>query len=94
MRIDLLLKSLCLVKTRNQGRKGCESGYVRLNGKAVKPSREIRAGDVIEIRYPRRLLVVELIEVPPGRIARRDRERFIRVIRETPLHPGDEVLDD
>jgi len=85
MRIDVLLKSLCFVKTRNQGRKGCEEGFVKLNGRAVKPGREVQAGDILEIRYPRRLLVVEIIEVPPGQVSRKERERFFSVVREEHL---------
>ncbi len=85
MRLDLLLKHLCLVKTRNQGRRGCESGNVKLNGGTVKPSAEARAGDIVEIRYPDRVIVLELLEIPRGQISRRDRVEFIRVIRETPL---------
>jgi ribosome-associated heat shock protein Hsp15 len=94
MRIDLLLKSLCLVKTRSQARKGCDAGNIRLNGKTAKPSREARAGDVIEIRYPRRLLVVELLDVPTGQVPRKSRDRFMRVIREHPVHPGGDVFDE
>jgi ribosomal 50S subunit-recycling heat shock protein len=94
MRIDLLLKYLCLVKTRNQGRKGCETGNVRLNGTATKPGRPVQAGDILEIRYPYRLLVLEIIEIPAGQVARKDRDRHIRVIREGPHGGGDGGWDD
>lgn len=94
MRIDLLLKSLCLVKTRNQGRKGCEVGRVKLNGRAAKPSREVQEGDTIEIRYPGKVLVVEIVEMPAGQIPRKDRDRFIKVVRETRMQINDEVWDD
>ena len=82
MRIDLLLKALCLVKTRSLARKGCESGSVRIGGAQVKPSREAAAGDIIEIRWPGRTLVVELLEVPAGQVPKRDAPKFYRVIRE------------
>lgn len=94
MRIDLLLKSLCLVKTRNQGRKGCEAGRIKLNGRSAKPSREVQEGDTIEIRYPGKVLVVEIVEIPAGQIPRRDRDRFIKVMRETRIQIHDEVWDD
>ena len=55
MRIDVLLKALCLTKTRSQAHKGCEAGCISINGKQAKPSTGVRAGDVVEIRYPRRL---------------------------------------
>lgn len=82
MRIDLLLKALCLAKTRSQARKGCDAGRVTLNGARAKPSAEARAGDVVEIRYPRKVLAVEVLETPAGQISRRDAARYYRVLRE------------
>jgi ribosomal 50S subunit-recycling heat shock protein len=92
MRVDLLLKALCLVKTRSQGRRGCEAGRVKINGRAAKPSREVRAGDILEIDYPRGILVVEITGIPGGQVARRDRDRFLRVIRES-FHAENGVWD-
>jgi len=94
MRVDLLLKSLCLVKTRNQGRKGCEAGCISVNGRAAKPSAEVRAGDVVEIRYPRKTFAVEILEEPAGQVARRDCERYYRVVREIAIAPKEGDLWD
>ncbi len=93
MRLDLLLKSFCLVKTRSQGKKGCESGRIRVNGLAAKASRDVTPGDLIEIGYPDRELLVEVIEVPDGQVSRKERERYYRVVRETrrPRSPGLEL---
>lgn len=87
MRADLFLKALCLVKTRSQARKGIDEGHVSVNGRAVKPGREIREGDVIEIRRPSRTLAVEVLEVPAGQVAKKDRDRFIRTIRDVKTDP-------
>ncbi len=84
MRLDALLKSLCLVKTRSQGRKGCEAGRVKLNGLSSKPSRDVRAGDIIEIRFPDKDLVIEVSEVPLGQASRKQAGAYYRVVRETP----------
>jgi ribosomal 50S subunit-recycling heat shock protein len=83
LRIDLLLKFLCLTKTRNQAHKGCEAGCISINGKRAKPSAEVRTGDVVEIHYPRRVMVVEIVEVPGRQVARKDCDRFYRVVRES-----------
>jgi ribosomal 50S subunit-recycling heat shock protein len=83
VRVDLLLKSLCLTKTRSQAHKGCEGGRISVNGKKAKPSAEVRAGDIIEIRYPRRVLAVEIIEMPEGQVARKETNRCYRVVRES-----------
>ena len=86
MRIDKLLKSLCLVKTRSLAGKGCDTGSVKVNGASVKPSKEVAGGDIIEIRFPDRVLVVEITAVPSGQVAKKDRLEYMRVVRETPLH--------
>jgi ribosome-associated heat shock protein Hsp15 len=83
MRLDLLLKSLCLVKTRSQGRKGCEAGRVKLNGSSSKPSREVHSGDIIEIQFPGKTLVVEVSDIPAGQVSRKKAEEYYRVVRET-----------
>lgn len=89
MRIDQLLKTLCLVKTRNRSRKGCEAGCISINGKKAKPSAQVRLGDVIEIRYPQRAVTIEIVEIPPGQIARRECGRFYRLLRESSLETDD-----
>ena len=90
VRIDLLLKALCLVKTRSQAHKGCEAGGVSINGRKAKPSAEVRPGDVVEIRYPRSVMAVEILEIPAGQAPRKERDRFFRVIREARIDAGGE----
>ncbi|HEY5133938.1 MAG TPA: S4 domain-containing protein [Candidatus Krumholzibacteriaceae bacterium] len=85
MRIDLLLKALCLTKTRSQAHKGCEAGCISINGRKAKPSAEVRAGDVVEIRYPRRVMAVEIVDVPAAQVSRKDCGRFYRLLRESPM---------
>ena len=83
MRLDQLLKSLCLVKTRSQGRKGCEAGRIKLNGSSSKPSREVHSGDIIEIRFPGKTLVVEVSDIPSGQVSRKRAGEYYRIVRET-----------
>jgi len=61
MRIDLFLKLSRLVKRRTTAREMVEVGAVKLNGKTVKPSAEVRSADRIEIAYPRRVVLVEVL---------------------------------
>ena len=61
MRIDKFLKLSRLVKRRATAQEMIEVGAVRLNGKAVKPSASVQAGDKIEIAFPRRLLAVSVL---------------------------------
>jgi ribosome-associated heat shock protein Hsp15 len=51
-RLDVWLDVACLFKTRSEAQQACKGGKVDVNGKAAKPHREIRPGDVIQITRP------------------------------------------
>ncbi len=63
MRIDKFLKLSRLVKRRTIAQEMIEIGAVRAGGRTVKSSAEVRVGDRIEIAFPRRVLVVEVLVV-------------------------------
>ena len=63
MRIDLFLKLARLVRRRSAGREMIELGAVKLNGRLVRPSAEVRVSDRIQVAYPGRLLLVEVVTV-------------------------------
>lgn len=52
VRIDKWLFAVRLYKTRSQASEECRKGKVAIGGMPVKPSREIRAGETIQIRRP------------------------------------------
>jgi ribosome-associated heat shock protein Hsp15 len=58
-RIDLWLKHACIVRHRTLATEACKGGLVKVNGRRVKPSADVREGDVVELTEPRyRKLVV------------------------------------
>jgi len=61
MRIDRFLKLSRLVKRRATATEMVSVGAVRLNGKPVKPSADVDAGDKIEVAFPRRLIIAEVL---------------------------------
>lgn len=59
VRVDKWLWAARLVKTRGLAAEAVKAGRVQVNGTPVKPSRELRPGDALELRTgPVRLSVV------------------------------------
>jgi ribosome-associated heat shock protein Hsp15 len=52
VRLDVWLDVSCLYRTRSEAQRACKGGKIHLNGQAVKPHREVRPGDVIELTRP------------------------------------------
>ena len=50
VRLDKYLWSIRAYKTRSEATTACNGGKVRLNGADVKPSKAVKAGDVIVVR--------------------------------------------
>ncbi|MCF8362886.1 MAG: RNA-binding S4 domain-containing protein [Prolixibacteraceae bacterium] len=50
VRIDKWLWAVRVYKTRSQASEACRKGRVEIDGVSVKPSREIKRGEVIKVR--------------------------------------------
>ena len=51
MRVDKFLKVSRLLKRRTLAQEACDGGRVKVNGKSVKPSYNVKVGDVVEIGF-------------------------------------------
>lgn len=63
MRIDKFLKVSRILKRRTVAREACDGGKVIINGKEVKPSHQIKVGDVVEIDYATGVLKFKILEI-------------------------------
>ena len=63
MRLDKYLKVSRLIKRRTVANDAADGGRVTVNGVPAKPSKDVKPGDVIEIRFGSRAMRVEVISV-------------------------------
>jgi ribosome-associated heat shock protein Hsp15 len=82
LRIDVLLHRLCLTRSRSEAKAACEAGAVTMDGRRARPSDTVAAGRRIEVRYPSRLLEVELRELPGKSVSKKAARDLYHVLRD------------
>ncbi len=63
MRVDKFLKVSRIIKRRTIANEACDAGRVTINGKAAKAGTEVKAGDIIEIKFGENLSKYEVLSV-------------------------------
>ena len=63
MRLDKWLKVSRLIKRRTVANEACDAGRVSANGRLVKASYDVKAGDVLELKFGEKLIRVEVLSV-------------------------------
>lgn len=89
MRIDLFLKKSRLIKQRENAKKTCDRGQVHMDGRPVKPSRNVQIGDHIIIELLNGRLEVEVVEIPLGNVSKARSRELYRLISSENLTEDD-----
>ena len=63
MRIDKFLKVSRLVKRRTVAKEMADQGRIKVNGRVVKSSYDVKLGDVIEVGYGTRVVKAKVINI-------------------------------
>ena len=79
MRLDKYLKVSRLIKRRTVANEACDNERVTVNGRGARASYEVKAGDVIAIRFGERTLTVEVITVQDN-VAKADAAAMYREV--------------
>ncbi len=70
-RIDKWLWSMRMFKTRTIATDACRKGRVTMGGTAVKPSRTVKPGDVIDVKKPPITYTFRVKQLSTGRLGAR-----------------------
>ncbi|MDE7150493.1 MAG: RNA-binding S4 domain-containing protein [Bacteroidales bacterium] len=68
MRIDKYLWVVRLFKTRSQAAEACRNGRVFIHEEAVKAAREIKTGEVFDVKQHGVKFTYQAVGVPPSRV--------------------------
>ena len=63
MRIDKFLKVSRILKRRSLAAEAASGGRVKINGKTVKPSHDVKVGDVIELGFNSGTVAFRVLDV-------------------------------
>jgi len=64
MRLDKFLKVSRVIKRRTVANEAAGSGRICVNGKQVKPSYEVKIGDIVEIKFGDKTSKFEILQIP------------------------------
>ena len=67
-RIDKWLLSMRVFKTRTIATDACKKGRVTMNGVAIKPSRNIKIGEIVDVKKPPITYTFKVLAIPNGRL--------------------------
>lgn len=65
MRLDKFLKVSRIIKRRTVAKEVSDASRIIVNGKVAKPSCELKLGDIIEINYYKKKMVVKVLSLAP-----------------------------
>lgn len=77
MRLDKFLKVSRVIKRRTVANEAADSGRIAVNGKVVKPSYEVKIGDIVEIKFGDKVSRFQILKVPTGQ---KDLDEVIKIL--------------
>ena len=78
MRLDKFLKVSRVIKRRTVANDAADGGRVIVNGKLVKPSYNVKLGDIVEIKFGDKISKFEIIKIPE--VQTKDMGELIKIL--------------
>jgi len=81
LRIDKFLNAVNIVKRRSIADEMCKEGVVFINGKKAKSAKDVKIGDLIEIKYLNGTKQYEVLQIPQTKtIPKSKKNEYIKEI--------------
>ena len=88
MRVDLFLKTSRLIPRRSLAQEFCDAGLIKINGATAKSSKEVKAGDELEIKRRDRLTRLKVLEIPAKKqVSKESAGNLFEIL-------GEEIIED
>ena len=68
MRADLYLHHVRIFKTRSLATQACNKGNVRIGTQTIKPARELKNGDTLEVVRGEMTFILRVVDFPQHRV--------------------------
>ena len=78
MRLDKFLKVSRVIKRRSVANEVADAGRVTVNEKIVKPSYEVKVGDIVAIKFGDKVSKFEIIKIPERQV--KDMGEIIKIL--------------
>ncbi len=69
MRLDKFLKVSRLIKRRTVANEVSDNGRIFVNGNPAKAGKQLKEGDIINIEYANRTVVVKVVRIPVNNVS-------------------------
>ncbi len=92
MRLVKFLKVSRIIKRRPVAKLVCDNKKIKLNGKTVKSSAEVKVGDIMEVEYFNRYIKAKVLLVPEGNVGKAEASDLIEIIETKKIETNDEDL--
>ena len=83
MRLDKFLKVSRIIKSRTVANEACDLDRLSVNGKPAKPSKELKEGDVIAIRFGDKEAKFRVLRVPEGNVSKSGSSELYEVVEDS-----------
>ena len=64
MRLDKFLKVSRIIKRRTVANEAADGGRISVNGRVVKPSYEVKVGNIVEIKFGYKISKFKIVAIP------------------------------